>query len=72
MRTHQRTALTLDGLARWLNPIIAEWISYYGRYYRTAMDPLRRVNTYLRRLLNRAPRPTRPLAGGPLLLLRSW
>jgi RNA-directed DNA polymerase len=50
MRIHRRTNLSLDDLARWLNPIVAGWMNYYGRYYRTAMDPLlRRVNTYLMR-----------------------
>jgi RNA-directed DNA polymerase len=50
LRIHRRTNLTLDDLARWLNPIIAGWMNYYGRFYRTALDPLlRRVNTYLRR-----------------------
>ena len=42
--------LTLDDLARWLNPIVAGWMNYYGRFYRSAMYPLLlRVNTYLRR-----------------------
>jgi group II intron reverse transcriptase/maturase len=50
MRIHRRTNLSLDDLARWLNPIVAGWMNYYGRYYRTAMDPLlRRINTYLMR-----------------------
>jgi RNA-directed DNA polymerase len=50
LRIHRRTTLSLDDLARWLNPIIAGWINYYGRYYRTAMQPLlRRINLYLRR-----------------------
>jgi RNA-directed DNA polymerase len=50
MRIHRRTTLTLDDLARWLNPIVAGWMQYYGRFYRSAMAPLlRRVNTYLRR-----------------------
>jgi RNA-directed DNA polymerase len=40
MRIHRRTDLSLDDLARWLNPIIAGWINYYGRLYRTALDPL--------------------------------
>jgi hypothetical protein len=31
MRIHRRTDLTLDDLARWLNPIVAGWINYYGR-----------------------------------------
>ncbi|MBV9364672.1 MAG: group II intron reverse transcriptase/maturase, partial [Solirubrobacterales bacterium] len=50
MRIHRRTDLTLDDLARWLNPIIAGWMHYYGRYYWTVMDALlQRINTYLRR-----------------------
>ena len=50
MRTHLHTNLSLNALARWLNPIIAGWMNYYGRFYRTAMNPLlRRVNSYLRR-----------------------
>jgi RNA-directed DNA polymerase len=50
MRIHRRTDLTLNGLARWLNPIITGWMCYYGRYYRTAMRPLlQRINLYLRR-----------------------
>jgi RNA-directed DNA polymerase len=50
MRIHRRTTLTLDDLARWLNPIVAGWMGYYGRFYRSAMTPLlQRVNAYLRR-----------------------
>ena len=37
MRIHRRTDLSLDDLARWLNPIVAGWINYYGRFYRTAL-----------------------------------
>jgi len=54
MRIHRRSDLSLDDLARWLNPIIAGWINYYGRFYRTALDPLlKRVNAYLRRWAGR-------------------
>jgi RNA-directed DNA polymerase len=54
MRIHRRTDLSLDDPARWLNPIVARWINYYSRYYRTALDPLlKRVNTYLRRWAGR-------------------
>jgi RNA-directed DNA polymerase len=54
MRVHRRTDLSLDDLARWLNPIVAGWINYYGRFYRTALDPLlKRVNAYLRRWAGR-------------------
>jgi RNA-directed DNA polymerase len=50
LRINRHTSLSLDDLARWLNPIIAGWMNYYGRFYRAAMDVLlRRVNTYLRR-----------------------
>ena len=50
MRLHRRTDLSLDDLAQWLNPIVAGWINYYGRFYRTQMWPLlQRINTYLRR-----------------------
>jgi RNA-directed DNA polymerase len=54
MRIHRRTDLSLDDLARWLNPIVSRWINYYGRFYRTALDPLlKRVNVYLRRWAGR-------------------
>jgi RNA-directed DNA polymerase len=50
MRIHRRTDLSLEDLARWLNPIVVGWINYYGRFYRSALHPLlRRVSTYLRR-----------------------
>jgi RNA-directed DNA polymerase len=50
LRIHRRSNLTLNDLAEWLNPIIAGWMHYYGRHYRSALYPLlRRVNAYLRR-----------------------
>ena len=50
LRIHRRTNLTLNDLAAWLNPIVAGWMHYYGRYYRSALYPLlRRVSTYLTR-----------------------
>jgi RNA-directed DNA polymerase len=50
LRIHTRTDLTLNDLAEWLNPIVAGWMNYYGRYYRAVMTPLlRRVNIYMRR-----------------------
>lgn len=50
LRIHGHTNLTLDDLARWLNPIVAGWMHYYGRFYRSAMYPLLlRVSSYLRR-----------------------
>lgn len=50
MRIHLHTRHSLDDLARWLNPIVAGWMNYYGRFYRSQLDPLlQRVNSYLRR-----------------------
>ena len=50
LRIHRQTSLSLNDLAGWLNPIIAGWMNYYGRYHRSALYPLlRRISTYLRR-----------------------
>jgi group II intron reverse transcriptase/maturase len=50
LRIHRQPDLTLDDLARWLNPIVAGWMGYYGRFYRSALSPLlQRVNLYIRR-----------------------
>jgi RNA-directed DNA polymerase len=50
LRIHHRTDLTLEDLARWLNPIVGGWMEYYGRFGRSALHPLlQRVNLYLRR-----------------------
>ena len=37
LRIHRQVNLSLDDLAEWLNPIIAGWMNYYGRYYRTGV-----------------------------------
>ena len=68
LRIHRRTTLSLDDLAAWLNPIVAGWMNYYGRFYRSAMSPLLiRVSTYLRRWAGkkyRRLRATPDSAGG--------
>lgn len=49
-RIHLRTGLTLAEIARRINPVLAGWIQYYGRFYPSALDPLlSRVNAYLAR-----------------------
>ena len=54
MRIHRRTDLSLDDLAKSLNPIIAGWMNYYGRFYRIEIYPLlQRVNIYMRRWAGR-------------------
>ncbi len=37
MRVRIRTEMSIEQLAKWLNPIISGWIAYYGRYYRSAL-----------------------------------
>ena len=39
-RLHRRPNDTLDDLARAINPIVRGWMTYWGRFYRTEMDPL--------------------------------
>jgi hypothetical protein len=47
LRIHRRTDLSLDALARWLNPIVVGWMNYYGRFFRSQMYPLlRRVSIW--------------------------
>ena len=49
-RLHLRTGHDLAGLAAWINPIVAGWMNYYGRFYRSRLHPLlQRINTYLMR-----------------------
>ncbi|WP_184731610.1 group II intron reverse transcriptase/maturase [Saccharopolyspora phatthalungensis] len=49
-RIHLRTGLDLKELADWINPIVSGWITYYGRFYQSALYPfLRRINTYVMR-----------------------
>jgi RNA-directed DNA polymerase len=47
-RLHRRLYHTLDELAAAINPIVAGWMQYYGRYYRSALYRLlARINAYL-------------------------
>jgi group II intron reverse transcriptase/maturase len=60
LRIHRHNAMTLEALARWLNPIVRGWMVYYGRFYRSAMAPLlQRVNAYVRRWAGRKYRKLR-------------
>jgi hypothetical protein len=60
-RIHLRTATELQDLAAWINPIVRGWMTYHGRYYRTALDRLlKRINTYLVRRAQRKYKRLRP------------
>lgn len=39
-RIHRRTLVDIKDLAVKINPVLRGWINYYGRYYRSAIDPL--------------------------------
>jgi len=42
LKIRKRTEVTLDDIARELNPIVRGWIAYYGRYTRSALYPMAR------------------------------
>jgi RNA-directed DNA polymerase len=49
-RLRERTDLSLNEIADWLNPIMRGWLAYYGRYTRSAMYAIvRHVNKTLGR-----------------------
>ncbi|MBT2545819.1 group II intron reverse transcriptase/maturase [Streptomyces sp. ISL-44] len=53
-RLHRRSDLTFVELARRINPIVAGWINYYGRFYPAALIPLlQRINAYLVRWIRK-------------------
>jgi RNA-directed DNA polymerase len=54
-RIHLRSGTELEDLASWINPIVRGWMSYYGTFYRTALNGLlQRINTYLVRWAKRS------------------
>lgn len=42
LKIRKRTEVTLDDIARELNPMVRGWIAYYGRYARSALYPVAR------------------------------
>jgi len=54
LRVRARTELSLEPVAKWLNPILNGWINYYGRYSRSALYGLcRHLNMTLVRWARR-------------------
>lgn len=61
-RVHLRSGTELEDIAAWLNPVIRGWMTYYGRFYRTALNPLlERINSYLVRWAKRKYKRLRTL-----------
>jgi group II intron reverse transcriptase/maturase len=53
-RLHRKVNYTFAGLATMINPIVAGWIQYYGRFRRSALSPLlARINAYLVRWIRK-------------------
>ena len=53
-RLHRKVNYTFAGLATMINPIVAGWMQYYGRFRRSAMYPLlARINAYLVRWIRK-------------------
>ena len=51
-RLHLRSGATLEQIAREINPVVRGWISYYGRFFPSALvASLNRINDYLVRWL---------------------
>jgi group II intron reverse transcriptase/maturase len=54
LRLHLRSDLTLDSLARILNPVVQGWINYFGRFYKSALSSsLRPIDRILARWASR-------------------
>jgi RNA-directed DNA polymerase len=53
-RIHRHSTMELEDIAAWINPRVRGWITYYGRFFRSALEPLlRRINSYLVRWARR-------------------
>lgn len=49
-RLRERSDLSLEDIAKWVNPVMGGWLNYYGKYYRSAMySIIRHVNKALAR-----------------------
>ena len=53
-RIHLRSGTELKDIASWINPVVRGWMTYYGRFYKTALNGLlQRINSYLVRWAKR-------------------
>jgi RNA-directed DNA polymerase len=62
-------SLAWEELAQWVSPVIRGWMSYYGRYYRSALYPLLgRINYHVQKWVRAKYRRLRPVKA----LARAW
>jgi group II intron reverse transcriptase/maturase len=60
LRVRSRTVMSIEQLAKWLNPMINGWLNYYGHYTRSALyDLCRHINKALVRWARRKFKPLR-------------
>jgi RNA-directed DNA polymerase len=60
-RMHLWVDCDLADIAAQINPIVAGWMNYYGRFYRSRLSPLlQRINTYLMRWAGKKYKRLRP------------
>jgi len=53
-RLHHRNDLALEEIARWVQPVLAGWVRYYGRFHPTVLRrALRTVDDFLVRWAKR-------------------
>jgi RNA-directed DNA polymerase len=75
-RLHLRSDKALDDLARMWNPVLRGWINYYGRFYKSALNPVFRhlnqshtelvgVEEIQKATWSQTPRPVLARRGGP-------
>ena len=65
LKIRKRTEVTLDDIARKLNPKVRGWIAYYGQYARSALYPMARyINQTLAVWFKRRYKKALPPASG--------
>jgi group II intron reverse transcriptase/maturase len=53
-RLHRHTGLTWEQLTSWIGPVIHGWMTYYGRFRRSVLDPLlARINYHVQKWIRR-------------------
>ena len=71
-RIHLRSGTELKDIAAWINPVVRGWMTYYGRFYRTALNSLlQRINTYLVRWAKRKYKRLQDIQESPQVVGRA-